>query len=237
MSDKLDESAVLVGEEHPLNPHHEEHDGAKSTSNPLEDDFDTKQTTKADDEPSEPHKEPISLKDQVHKDDISENKEEDNEEEDYTKPADPLQSSRLDNSAYSNINDDAWVQQQQENSLLDDEGRPNLAGSASPSIANTPVNERTVELDSDTSHVKVNACIQRIYPFIQRNTLQGFRNAGDSSEIMDLEVSGQLPEWLIGEHYTIGPGTYDVRYMRKIEIDGHLQSATCTFSFGHWFDG
>ena len=56
------------------------------------------------------------------------------------------------------------------------------------------------------------------------------------SEIIDLQVEGQLPEWLTGEHYTIGPGTYDVRYMRKIEIDGYLQSATSTFSFGHWFD-
>jgi hypothetical protein len=54
--------------------------------------------------------------------------------------------------------------------------------------------------------------------------------------VVDLVVEGQLPEWLVGEHYTVGPGTYDVRYSRKIEIDGMLQSATATFTLGHWFD-
>lgn len=53
---------------------------------------------------------------------------------------------------------------------------------------------------------------------------------------MDLEVDGKLPEWLVSEHYTIGPGIYDVRYSRKIEIDNILQSATSTFTLGHWFD-
>ncbi|KAI8379443.1 carotenoid oxygenase [Radiomyces spectabilis] len=66
---------------------------------------------------------------------------------------------------------------------------------------------------------------------------KGFVNVGDSSEIKDLTVSGQLPEWLNGEHYTVGPGTFDIRYSRKIEIDGYLQSATATFTFGHWLDG
>lgn len=49
-------------------------------------------------------------------------------------------------------------------------------------------------------------------------------------------VDGQLPEWLVSEHYTVGPGVYDVRYSRKIEIDNILQSATSTFTLGHWFD-
>ncbi|KAI8979501.1 carotenoid oxygenase [Mycotypha africana] len=80
----------------------------------------------------------------------------------------------------------------------------------------TPVIEQPV--DSDVSHAK------------------GFYNTGDSNEVVDLVVEGQLPEWLVGEHYTVGPGTYDVRYTRKIEVDGVLQSATATFTFGHWFD-
>lgn len=55
-------------------------------------------------------------------------------------------------------------------------------------------------------------------------------------QIVDLEVSGQLPDWLIGEHYTIGPGVYDVKYLRKVEIDGEIQHASSYFTFGHWFD-
>ncbi|KAI9483015.1 MAG: carotenoid oxygenase [Benjaminiella poitrasii] len=71
---------------------------------------------------------------------------------------------------------------------------------------------------NDTSHVK------------------GFYNVSDSRDVVDLVVNGQLPDWLIGEHYTVGPGIYDIRYTRKIEIDGVLQSATSTFTLGHWFD-
>lgn len=54
--------------------------------------------------------------------------------------------------------------------------------------------------------------------------------------MVDLKVDGQLPEWLTGEYYTIGPGIYDVKYLRKIEVEGVLQSATGTFTLGHWFD-
>ncbi|CAO3582689.1 unnamed protein product [Absidia cylindrospora] len=73
-------------------------------------------------------------------------------------------------------------------------------------------------LDTETSHRK------------------GFQNATDMDQILDLEVSGQLPDWLIGEHYTIGPGIYDVKYLRKVEIDGEIQHASSYFIFGHWFD-
>jgi hypothetical protein len=58
----------------------------------------------------------------------------------------------------------------------------------------------------------------------------------DSKDVVELVVNGQLPEWLVGEHYTIGPGVYDVRYTRKIVDEGILQSATFTFTLGHWFD-
>lgn len=54
---------------------------------------------------------------------------------------------------------------------------------------------------------------------------------------MDLEVSGQLPDWLVCEHFTVGPGTYDIKYMRKLEVDGELQHVSRYFTFGHWFDG
>ncbi|KAI7888680.1 carotenoid oxygenase [Mucor mucedo] len=92
--------------------------------------------------------------------------------------------------------------------LLDDQGRPNI--SRAPSVV--------AEVDTDTSHAK------------------GFYNVSDSKDVVDLEVVGQLPDWLVSEHYTVGPGVYDVRYSRKIEIDNVLQSATSTFTLGHWFD-
>ncbi|GAN07383.1 carotenoid oxygenase [Mucor ambiguus] len=100
--------------------------------------------------------------------------------------------------------------------LLDEEGRPNISRAPSSSLQTTTAAEQP--LDTDTSHAK------------------GFYNAKDSRDVVDLVVEGQLPEWLVGEHYTIGPGTYDVRYSRKIEVDGMLQSATATFTLGHWFD-
>ncbi|CAO3594497.1 unnamed protein product [Absidia cylindrospora] len=65
----------------------------------------------------------------------------------------------------------------------------------------------------------------------------GVQNTGHSPETVMLTVTGRLPKWLTTEHYTVGPGTYDIRYTRKIEVDGYLQSATGTFTFGHLFDG
>ncbi|KAI9475500.1 MAG: carotenoid oxygenase [Benjaminiella poitrasii] len=72
--------------------------------------------------------------------------------------------------------------------------------------------------DSDTSAVK------------------GFQNVTDSDRIDDLVVVGQLPEWLVGEHFTVGPCTYDIKYSRKVEIEGELQHITAIFTFEHWFD-
>ncbi|KAG2183087.1 hypothetical protein INT44_006068 [Umbelopsis vinacea] len=65
---------------------------------------------------------------------------------------------------------------------------------------------------------------------------EGFVNARDHPDATELSVSGELPGWLQREHFTIGPGTYDIKFTRKIEVDGHLESATSTFTFGHWFD-
>ncbi|KAI8098951.1 retinal pigment epithelial membrane protein-domain-containing protein [Halteromyces radiatus] len=104
-----------------------------------------------------------------------------------------------------------------EQSLLDAHGSPNI--SRSPSVVNSPVTKPTDHYDLNATHVK------------------GICNAGDKTETIMLPVSGQLPEWLTTEHYTVGPGTFDIRYTRKIEVDGYLQSATGTFTFGHLFDG
>ncbi|OBZ87002.1 Beta,beta-carotene 9',10'-oxygenase [Choanephora cucurbitarum] len=104
----------------------------------------------------------------------------------------------------------------EDSTLLDNQGRPNLSPSES-SISQLEQPKEQI-LDTDTSHIK------------------GFYNVADSSDILDLTVEGKLPEWLLGEHYTVGPGVYDVRYSRKIEVEGVLQSATSTFTLGHWFD-
>lgn len=66
---------------------------------------------------------------------------------------------------------------------------------------------------------------------------KGFSNAGETLTPVELKVSGELPSWLSGEFYTIGPGTYDIKYTRMIENEGVFESATETFSMGHWFDG
>lgn len=58
----------------------------------------------------------------------------------------------------------------------------------------------------------------------------------DKDTIDDLKVSGQLPKWLVGEYFTVGPGTFDVKYSRKIEIDGEIQLVSAFYTFGHWFD-
>ncbi|RGB38290.1 carotenoid oxygenase [Rhizophagus diaphanus] len=66
---------------------------------------------------------------------------------------------------------------------------------------------------------------------------KGFSNAGETLTPVELKVSGELPSWLSGELYTVGPGTYDIKYTRMIESEGGFESATETFSIGHWFDG
>ncbi|CAO3598174.1 unnamed protein product [Absidia cylindrospora] len=105
------------------------------------------------------------------------------------------------------------IQDQSDRSLLDDHGSPNI--SPSPSVINSPVSTPTEQEAVDLSHFK------------------GMVNASDHTETVMLPLSGQLPEWLTTEHYTVGPGTYDIKYTRKIEVDGYLQSATGTFTFGH----
>ncbi|KAI8355130.1 carotenoid oxygenase [Blakeslea trispora] len=80
------------------------------------------------------------------------------------------------------------------------------------------VGQDEVILDTDTSAAK------------------GFQNFQDSDKIDDLAVSGHLPEWLMAEYFTVGPATYDIKYLRKVEVEGELMNATAVYTFGHWFD-
>ncbi|KAI8085086.1 retinal pigment epithelial membrane protein-domain-containing protein [Halteromyces radiatus] len=100
---------------------------------------------------------------------------------------------------------------------VEDDNEKEAADSIEPVIDASVKNSPPI-LDTETSHRK------------------GFQNANDMDEILDLTISGRLPDWLIGEHYTIGPGIYDVKYLRKVEIDGEIQHASSYFTFGHWFD-
>ncbi|CEG82646.1 hypothetical protein RMATCC62417_16690 [Rhizopus microsporus] len=68
------------------------------------------------------------------------------------------------------------------------------------------------------------------------SAVKSFQNVQDKDTIDDLKVSGQLPKWLVGEYFTVGPGTFDVKYSRKIEIDGEIQLVSAFYTFGHWFD-
>ncbi|RUS28113.1 hypothetical protein BC938DRAFT_482296, partial [Jimgerdemannia flammicorona] len=65
---------------------------------------------------------------------------------------------------------------------------------------------------------------------------KGFQNARETESPVNLQVFGALPTWLKGDLFTVGPGTYDINYPRKIEVDGLLQTATAKYSFEHWFD-
>jgi len=68
--------------------------------------------------------------------------------------------------------------------------------------------------------------------------IKGFQNAKETLRPTELVVTGELPTWLNGELFTLGPGIYDVKYNKMIEIgNGQYESGTATFSLGHWFDG
>ncbi|CAG8635266.1 6434_t:CDS:2 [Ambispora leptoticha] len=67
---------------------------------------------------------------------------------------------------------------------------------------------------------------------------KGFLNAKETPQAVELSVSGELPSWLNGELFTVGPGTYDIKYNKMIEVgNGAYESGTVTFTMGHWFDG
>ncbi|CAG8469966.1 10665_t:CDS:2 [Diversispora eburnea] len=66
---------------------------------------------------------------------------------------------------------------------------------------------------------------------------KGFSNGKETIKAVELKVSGELPKWLSGEYFTVGPGTYDVKYNRMIETNVGFETGTTTFSMGHWFDG
>ncbi|RKP33798.1 retinal pigment epithelial membrane protein-domain-containing protein [Dimargaris cristalligena] len=61
----------------------------------------------------------------------------------------------------------------------------------------------------------------------------GFCNAQDQRRPVEAPiVSGSYPVGLAGSLYTVGPGTYDVKFSRQ----GESGAETRVFSFGHWFD-
>ncbi|KAI8149736.1 retinal pigment epithelial membrane protein-domain-containing protein [Fennellomyces sp. T-0311] len=115
--------------------------------------------------------------------------------------------------------EDPWAQQEDISLLDDHDNTPTPPPRPDSNVAQLESVDMQEVLDADTTHVK------------------GFYNTEDSNEIVDLEVNGQLPDWLVCEHFTVGPGTYDIKYMRKMEIDGELQNVSKYFTFGHWFDG
>ncbi|KAI8993366.1 carotenoid oxygenase [Pilobolus umbonatus] len=103
-------------------------------------------------------------------------------------------------------------------------------------VENTDTEERTVyEIETTRDKRQSNSCIPAELEN-DKSHAKGFYNTFSTQEVVDLDVQGQLPTWLLGEHYTVGPGVYDVKYSRKMEIEGVLQSCTFTFTLGHWFD-
>ncbi|CAG8676847.1 3882_t:CDS:2, partial [Scutellospora calospora] len=66
---------------------------------------------------------------------------------------------------------------------------------------------------------------------------KGFSNGQETLKSVDLIVRGNLPSWLKGDFFTVGPGIYDIKYTKMIGTDEGYESATATFSMGHWFDG
>ncbi|CAG8540977.1 10680_t:CDS:2, partial [Acaulospora colombiana] len=61
---------------------------------------------------------------------------------------------------------------------------------------------------------------------------KGFVNGRETTESIDLTVVGKLPEWLSGTFFTVGPGIFDIKYNRMIEVEGGYESGTATFSMG-----
>ncbi|KAG9287954.1 hypothetical protein G9A89_017549 [Geosiphon pyriformis] len=55
---------------------------------------------------------------------------------------------------------------------------------------------------------------------------KGFQNSQETPESVNLTVKGKFPEWLEGELYRNGPGTFEVPKKDSDEI----------FKFQHWFD-
>ncbi|KAI8075388.1 carotenoid oxygenase [Gilbertella persicaria] len=120
------------------------------------------------------------------------------------------------------LEEDPWAGEDNTNDLLELNQKDELAVTSNvvneDSQAEETVQGDEVILDKDTSAIK------------------GFQNFQDSDKIDDLKVSGRLPEWLTGEYFTVGPATYDIKYSRKVEVDGELINATAIYTFGHWFD-
>ncbi|KAI8972509.1 carotenoid oxygenase [Pilobolus umbonatus] len=112
------------------------------------------------------------------------------------------------------------------------------------SIQDTKEDSASLNITEEQSE-NVTETINLTSPVIDRsmNTLipdltaiKGFQNFEDTESIEDLKIVGQLPKWLVAEYFRVGPGTYDIKYLRKVEIDGQIQNASAVYTFGHWFD-
>ncbi|KAF9198632.1 hypothetical protein BGZ49_000480 [Haplosporangium sp. Z 27] len=65
---------------------------------------------------------------------------------------------------------------------------------------------------------------------------KALRNAVSTEAPKNLSVQGTLPDWLTGFHYSLSPGTFEVKYPKMTVVQGEMQQETRTFTFGHWFD-
>ncbi|KAI9599252.1 retinal pigment epithelial membrane protein-domain-containing protein [Syncephalis fuscata] len=62
---------------------------------------------------------------------------------------------------------------------------------------------------------------------------KGFVNSKEVLQVTQLNItSGEIPKWIQGDLFTVGPGIFDVSYTRQ----GENGSETRYYSFGHWFD-
>ncbi|KAI9243598.1 carotenoid oxygenase [Sporodiniella umbellata] len=137
------------------------------------------------------------------------------------KEAHPLSIQTLDQ--YDN---DPWAQPNNENDVLTkhdtlEEGQKQTAPAA---------------IDMQKEEEGEGVITPTILPSMPKEPVKSFQNVEDKETIDDLKMTGQIPRWLTGEYFTVGPGTFDVKYNRKIEIEGQLQLVSALYTFGHLFD-
>ncbi|KAI7858508.1 retinal pigment epithelial membrane protein-domain-containing protein [Circinella umbellata] len=256
MTDSNQDKKDNVVDEHPLNSNNDEKnvkdkDNTMTTTTANEEKepeatIDIDLTTE-DDVISKPM-EDLVVQDLSVKDELSESTEAWKENNTTTSNNHPLES------VADNVEVDPWAQQKQERkieqeqqqqqeeeehediSLLDNE--ENHSSHITPTLPVRPITNSTGTKNITTAAAVAQVENTDMHEVLDNDTthVKGFYNTEDSNEIVDLQVIGKLPDWLICEHFTVGPGTYDIKYMRKMEIDGELQHVSQYFTFGHWFD-
>ncbi|KAG1494874.1 hypothetical protein G6F46_005827 [Rhizopus delemar] len=160
------------------------------------------------------------------------------ENEDKKEPH-PLSIQTLDQ--YEN---DPWAQPANENDVLTEhdtlvEGRKQTAPAAITTTAVVDQQQQeqaTTPTPTVTTPTVTTPTVTPITTTAITSSVSQDTSAIKANTIDDLRISGQLPKWLIGEYFTVGPGTFDVKYNRKVEVDGELQLVSALYTFGHWFD-